>query len=90
MVEFFHVSRWEKWNRTNFLSVMFLVCIKLERIGIHFHKKLCMKTWYNLISDFVGLCPRVYIAKYLKQFSTCYDSKCLNIFGAKCFNSFCE
>ena len=55
-----------------------------------FTKKLCMKTWYSLISDFVGFSPIVYFGKYLKQFSTCYDSKCLNISGAKCFNSFCE
>ena len=39
MMKFLHVGKWEKENRTNFLSVMFLVCIKLDRIGIYFHKK---------------------------------------------------
>ena len=42
------------------------MCIKLERNGIHSHKKICMKTWYSSISDFVGFSPRVYIGKYSK------------------------
>ena len=46
----------------------------LVNIYSFWHRKLYMKTWYSskfFLSNFFGtFCPKIYIRKFLKQFST--------------------
>ena len=51
----------------------------------HFVTKCILKNIWNNVALFV-----IQNVKYLKQFSTFYNSKCFKISRPKCFNSFHE
>ena len=74
MVEFLHGRRWEKRNRNDFDWVMLLIYTIWKYWDILSQRLYIVQ---KLLRHFP---IKIYIRKYLKQSSTCYNSKCFNSF----------